>query len=361
MSGYLKSAFPPQQYDLLTTPRIMWGVSLAVLPSLGWGVYQYGAAAFGLVATTLFVAILSELLFSMILKQGSLSDGNGVMIGVLLGASFSPATPLYVAAAASLFAMAVIKWTFGGTGAYWVNPVAGGYVFAVVSFPTFGGSWLLPRALGGPAAGYASPLTILTGESVESPSRLAEAYQRLAGHGTTAIDEQVTRLINNFGGEFLGVRIPPGYADLFLGNLPSTIGGASVALLLLGSVFLLGRTIISSTVPLFFLGSFSLLIYLLGGLPYGAPLFSGDVLFHLTTGGAVLGALFVATETVSSPLTTAGMVLYALLAGSLAAVLRLFGNGVHAVMLAILLANMLVPLIDRYTMPRLYGSRRRSS
>ncbi|MFW6215061.1 MAG: RnfABCDGE type electron transport complex subunit D [Alkalispirochaetaceae bacterium] len=358
MTSYLTSAFPPQQYDMLTTPKIMWGTALAVLPSVGWGIYQYGTPAFALVGTTLFVAILAELLFSMLLNRGSLADGNGVMIGLLLAAAFPPGTPIYAAGAATLFSMAVIKWTFGGTGSYWVNPIAGGYVFAVVSFPSFGGSWMLPRLLGGPSEGYQAPLQLLTGASVESSTRLGEAYYRLAPHGTTPLDEQVTRLINNVGGEFLGVRIPAGYADLFLGNVPSSIGGASVALLLLGSVFLLGRTIISSVIPFFFLTSFSLLIYLLGGLPYGAPLFTGDILFHLTTGGAILGALFVATETVSAPLTTPGMVVYGILAGVLAALLRLFGDGVHAVMLAILLANMVVPLVDRYTMPRLYGSGR---
>ncbi|MFW6250149.1 MAG: RnfABCDGE type electron transport complex subunit D, partial [Alkalispirochaetaceae bacterium] len=135
MSDSLTRVTAPQQFDAMTTPKIMWGVSAALLPALGWGVYQFGAPALGVLATALVVALLGELLFSTILDRGSLSDGNAVMIGLLLSATMPPATPLYMVGAATLFAMVVIKWTFGGTGSYWINPVAGGYVFAVVSFP----------------------------------------------------------------------------------------------------------------------------------------------------------------------------------------------------------------------------------
>lgn len=359
MSDRLHRATAPQQFDPMTTPRIMWGVSGALLPALAWGIFQFGVAAFALLATTLVVALLAELFFSMILDRGSLSDGNAVMIALLLGATLPPGTPIYIAAAATFFALAVIKWTFGGTGSYWVNPVAGGYVFAVVSFPSFGSHWILPRSLGGPSGGVSAPLELLQGAGVEAPSRLAESYHRLAAVGTTSLDSQVTRVINNFGGEFLGLRMPEGYADLFLGNVAGTIGGASVALLLLGSVFLLGRTILPTVIPFFFLVSFSLVVFVFGGSPYGGELFAGDLLFHLNTGGAALGAFFIATETVSSPLTGRGMTLYALLAGALAGLFRLYGEGVHGVMLAILVANMLVPLIDRHTMPRRFGLRGR--
>ncbi|MFP4301405.1 MAG: RnfABCDGE type electron transport complex subunit D [Spirochaetaceae bacterium] len=358
MSDSLTRVTAPQQFDAMTTPKIMWGVSAALLPALGWGVYQFGAPALGVLATALVVALLGELLFSTILDRGSLSDGNAVMIGLLLSATMPPATPLYMVGAATLFAMVVIKWTFGGTGSYWINPVAGGYVFAVVSFPSFGSHWIVPRSLGGPAGDAASPLNLLAGAGVEAPARLAEAYHRLAGLGTTSLDDQVTRLINNLGGEFLGVRMPGGYTDLFLGNAAGTVGGASVALLLLGSIFLLGCTILPAVMPFLFLGSFSLLIGLFGGVPYGAELFAGDVLFHLTTGATVLGAFFVATETVTSPLTGKGMAVYAVLAGALAGLFRLYGSGVHGVMVGILLSNTFVPLIDRYTMPRRYGVRR---
>lgn len=358
MSDALTRASAPQQFDLMTTPKMMWGVSLAIVPALGWGVYQYGLPALGVVATTIVVALLAELFFSLLLDRGSLSDGNGVMIALLLAATMPPGTPLYMVGAATLFSMAVIKWTFGGTGSYWINPVAGGYVFAMVSFPSFGSHWILPRSLGGPADGVASPLELLSGANVEAPARLAETYHRLAAIGTTVVDERVTRLVNNFGGEFLGVRMPAGYADLFLGNAVGTIGGASVALLLLGSILLLGRTVLPALMPLVFLGSFSLVVGLFGGAPYGAELFTGDVLFHLSTGATVLGAFFVATEMVSSPLTGKGMALYALLAGALAGLFRLYGSGAHGVMPAILLSNTLVPLIDRHTMPRRYGVRR---
>jgi electron transport complex protein RnfD len=357
MSDTLTRATAPQQFDQMTTPRIMWGVTIALIPALGWGIYQYGLAAFALIATTVVVALLGELFFSMVLNRGSLSDGNAVMIALLLGSALPPGTPVHMAAAATLFALGVVKWTFGGTGSYWVNPAAAGYVFAVVSFPAFGSHWILPRSLGGPSAGVSAPLQLLESAGVEAPSRLAEAYHRLAAVGTTPLDTSVTRLINNIGGEFLGLRMPGGYTDLFLGNVAGTIGGASVALLLLGSIFLLGRTILPSLVPLFFLLGFSLSIFAFGGSPYGGELFSGDVLFHVTTGGTVLGAFFIATETVSSPLTGKGIILYALLAGVLSALFRLYGAGVHGVMLAILVANMIVPLIDRHTMPKRFGLR----
>lgn len=355
MSDQLRTATLPQQFDRLTTPRIMWGVSLALLPSVIWGLYQYGGPAIALFVLILTLSLLSELVLSAILQRGSLADGNGVMVAVMLTATLPPGTPLFVAGSAALFATAVIKWTFGGTGAYWVNPVAGGYVFAVVSHAGFGREWVLPRILGGPSPLSASSLQLLEGAVVENPTRLADALLQVADFGSSGIDAQLTRFINNVGGQIRGIRIPPGYGDLFLGNYPGTIGGASAALLLLGTIFLFGGMIIPRRIPLFFVLAFSLVVYAFGGLPYGGALMSGDILFHLLTGSTLLGAFFVATETVSSPLTGKGMVLYAVLTGLLAGFLRVYGAGVHAVMLAILLGNMFVPLIDRFSMPRRYG------
>lgn len=358
MSNLLRSAALPQQYDRLTTPRIMWGVTFALLPSLFWGLYQYGAPAIALFVVILTVALLSETVFSAFLNRGSISDGNSVMIAVMLTAGFPPGTPILLGGSAAFFAVAVVKWTFGGTGAYWVNPIAGGYVFAVISYPAFGGEWLLPRALGGPAPVSASPLQLVQRATVENPTRLAEAFLQSADLETTGLDQQLTRLINNVGGQIHGLRMPPGYGDLFLGNAPGTIGGASVALLLLGTLFLYGGMIISGRIPFFFVLSFSLIVYAFGGLPFGGRLLTGDVLFHLLTGATVLGAFFIATETVSSPLTGGGMIIYAILTGLMAGLFRVYGVGIHAVFLAIFLGNMFVPLIDRFSMPRRYGHRR---
>ena len=303
---------------------------------------------------TLLPALLCDMIFPDVLRRGSVSHGNGIMIALLLAATMPPATPLHVVAASTFFALAVVKWTFGGTGAYWVNPVAAGYAFAVVSYPGFGNDWLLPRTLGGSGTGTIAPLQLLEGATVEMPSRLVQAYHRISGVSATGTDGRVAAFVNDL--ELLSLRVPPGYVDLFLGNVAGTLGGTSVALLLLTSILLLGRGVISAMTPIFFLFTFSLVVFLFGALPFGGSLFGGDVLFHLTTGATLLGAFFIATETVSSPLTDGGVVVYAVLGGLLAGLLRLFGAGVHAVMLAILVINMVVPLIDRFSLPRRYGS-----
>jgi len=153
----------------------------------------------------------------------------------------------------------------------------------------------------------------------------------------------------------LGRIFPTGYGDLFLGNIPGCIGEVSVLLLLLGSIYLFVKKIITWEIPVSYIGSFSLLIWFLGGRPFGGGLFTGDVLFHAMAGGLMLGALYMATDMVSSPLTRKGMIIFGVGAGFLTFLIRIYGSFPEGVSLAIIIMNMFVPLINRLTGPVVFG------
>ena len=146
------------------------------------------------------------------------------------------------------------------------------------------------------------------------------------------------------------------YMDLFIGRIPGCIGEVSALLLLVGGIFLIIVKIVNWEIPVFYIGSFALLTWIFGGLGFGNGFFTGDVLFHLFTGGLMLGALFMATDMVTSPITRKGMIIYAIGCGFLTFLIRLYGSFPEGVSLAIILMNIFVPLINRATQPVKFGN-----
>jgi electron transport complex protein RnfD len=146
------------------------------------------------------------------------------------------------------------------------------------------------------------------------------------------------------------------YMDMFLGRIPGCIGEVSALLLLAGGIFLIVVKIVNWEIPVFYLGSFALLTWIFGGLGFDSGFFTGDVLFHLFTGGLMLGALFMATDMVTSPVTRKGMIIYALGCGFLTFIIRFYGSFPEGVSLAIILMNIFVPLINRVTQPVKFGN-----
>ena len=149
--------------------------------------------------------------------------------------------------------------------------------------------------------------------------------------------------------EPIGISLPQGYVDLFLGNTAGCIGETSAFLLLAGTVYLLGKKVITWHVPVAYFGTFSLFVYTFGGLPFGGEFFTGDLLFHLFSGGLMLGVFYMATDMVTSPLTKPGMLMYGAGAGFLTFLIRQYGSFPEGVALAIILMDCFVPFINRCT------------
>jgi len=263
----------------------------------------------------------------------------------------------------------VVKHAAGGLGANWMNPAMAGRVFVLLSFPAAMRAWMTPAAIGaggGPsfdALTGATPLgavktTLATvGANAVSPDAAASALRSLGGPATllaarhypvTAFDAQLSAWL---GGLF-GVNVRPGYFDLFFGNAAGSIGEISIFLLLAGAAVLFARKIISWEIPVSLLGAFALLIWAFGGLPFHTGLFSGDVLFHLFSGGIVFCAFFIATDYVSGPLTRPGKIIFGAGVGLVAFLIRAAGVLPEGASVAVIFMNMFVPLIDRLLKPK---------
>jgi H+/Na+-translocating ferredoxin:NAD+ oxidoreductase subunit D len=239
-----------------------------------------------------------------------------------------------------------------------MNPALAGRVFVFFSWTGEMTSWPVPRAMGLDAVTMATPLGSIKAGLLEMTEPVAGpmALLREVGFPLSSLDLKLTGALK---GILPGIQ--PGYFDLFLGTIPGCIGEASALLLLAGGIYLMLKKIVNWETVAAYAGSFILLIFLFGGLPYGAGLFSGNVLFHLLSGGFMLGLLFMATDMVSSPLTGKGMLIYGAGIGFLTFLIRIYGSFPEGVSLAIILMNIFVPFIDRYTQPKLFGEPKREA
>ena len=205
---------------------------------------------------------------------------------------------LFVPILASIFAIAVAKWIFGGLGANWINPALAGRVFVFFSFTSLMSSYTLPRFLG--TVDSVSGATMLTAMKLQIvdkavPGLTSSGILTSIGYPSTGFAQSLSESLN-------GV-VSPYALDAFFGLMGGSIGEVSALLLLVGAAYLLAKKIITWHIPVFFLGTFSLFAWVLGGLRNGMGLFQGDVLLQLCSGGMMLGAFFMATDMVTSPTT----------------------------------------------------------
>ncbi|MFP4375857.1 MAG: RnfABCDGE type electron transport complex subunit D [Spirochaetales bacterium] len=344
---------PPQIYDRSTTAGIMWTSSLVLAPAAAWGVFRYGVRAALVIAVSLVAALVAEAASAAVLRRKGLRDGHAVLVGLLIAMSMPPTVPLYVPVVAVSFALVVVKWSFGGLGSYWMNPAAAGWVVAYFSFPV-AFSAQADAVAGASYVTAGSP----AGAAVTAGSPLALALSR--GALTTPLGERVTDWLNANVLSFIGVDMPDGYVDLFLGLTPGAIGEGAAFLLLAGTIILFGRRIIRWEIVVSLFVAYALTIRVLGGVPLGVGLFEGDVLFHLFSGGFVLALFFVAPEMGSAPYTPLGMVLFGVAIGLTAAIFRLFGSVPEGIAFAIVLVNVFGPMMNRFTQPRRFGTGRQA-
>lgn len=345
----------PQIHARGDTRRLAWAVAACLAPPALWSLWSYGFPALFIILVAVGSALVCEGAVNLYRKELTLGDGTAFLTGLLVASGLPPGAPLYVPAIGSAFAMIVAKWTFGGLGNNFINPALAGKVAVFLSWPAALSSWTMPQQLAGLAGlSGATPLGFAraAGTALQGPMDALSS----ANFPRSALDSSVTDWVNSAILNPLGASMPGGYVDLFLGNVPGGILEVSAALILLGSVFLLAKEIVSWEIPATFIAAFSACILAFGGLPYGGGLGSGDLLFHLLAGGTLFGAFFFATEPVTSPLSRKGKLIYGAMAGALAGTLRLFGGYSDGIALSILFMNCMTLFIDDFARNRRFGS-----
>jgi electron transport complex protein RnfD len=307
----------------------MWNVLAALVPALACSYLFFGWRALLVVAVAGAFAVAAE--WGAQKVRGvpvTVGDGSALLAGVLLAMTLPPNVPLYIPAIGSVFAIAVAKHCMGGLGANIWNPALAGRAFLMASFPTHMAmaAWPVLRHLGSGNVAGTPGVDVVTGATP------LEVMKR--------------------GGEFTYRLV-----DLAAGHIPGSIGETSAIALLAGGIFLILKRYVDWRLPLSYIGTVALLVFVLPAKAGDAmtPLFSGHALVHLLSGGLFLGAFFMATDMVTSPMTRRGQVVFGIGCGILTAAIRLYGGYPEGVNYAILLMNTFVPIIDRFTVPRTLG------
>ena len=330
----LYASVSPHIRERTSIPRIMYAVVAALCPALFASVYFFGPRALWVVLIGMLSAVLTEALIQRLMKKPvTVSDGSALVTGMLLGFVSPPAVPLWMPMVGSAFAIAMGKQVFGGLGYNPMNPALLGRAFLLASWPVhMTARWSSPR--GGTLSG------IDTVTSTTPLAMLKEAHTALAASADKLKPLDVI------------TQIPNTYGHLFWGRVGGCIGETSVFALLVGAAVLMYLRIIEWRIPASFIGTVALLSWALGGTD---GVFTGDPLFHVLAGGLVLGAFFMATDMVTTPITHWGRVVFGVGCGVITVVIRVYGGYPEGVCYSILVMGAISPLIDAWTRPRIFG------
>mgnify|MGYP000384223410 CR=1 FL=1 len=307
MTHSLSVSSSPHIRDQVTTPNIMFDVAIAMIPASAYGVYQFGIKAALVLLVSVLSCILSEYVFQALMgKSITVSDGSALVTGMILGLNMPPAIPLWIPFLGGMFAIIIVKQLYGGIGQNFMNPALAARCFLLISF-----------------AGQMTTFTYH--DAVVSPTPLASLK---AGQSVDL-------------------------TAMFIGKIPGSMGEVSVIALLIGAAYMLIRKVISIRIPAAYLITFALFVFIFGrqDLTY--------VLAHLCGGGVIFGAFFMATDYSSSPITDKGQILFGILLGILTGLFRLFGGSAEGVSYAIIISNILVPLIEEISLPIAFGKGKR--
>lgn len=304
MSENYNISASPHIRSKVTTGNIMLYVIIALLPTTIFGVYTFGFSALLVIFITTASAVLTEYIYQKLMqKKVTISDCSAALTGLLLALNLPSKAPWWMCILGSVFAILIVKQVFGGLGQNFMNPALAARCFLLISF---------------------------------------------TGRMTTFVYDGVS------GATPLAVLKQGGNVDLlnmFIGNTAGTIGETSAVAILIGAVFLVVKGIISLRIPLTYLASFVVFLLLFGGHGFDVQY----VAAHLCGGGLMLGAWFMATDYVTSPITKNGQFVYGICLGILTGLFRLFGGSAEGVSYAIIFSNLLVPLIEKITLPTPFG------
>lgn len=294
-------------------PKIMHNVIVALLPAVAASTYFFGLRALLLILTAVASCLATEYVFQKVRgKKVTLHDGSAIITGILLALTLPPSFPLWATVIGGVSAMALGKHIFGGLGYNIFNPALIGRAFLQAAFPVTITTWT-------------EPLTKASVDAVTAATPLA--LMKFEGHMTP-------------------------YLNLFFGNVSGSLGETSALAILIGGLYLRYRGIINWRQPL----SYLLSIAVFGGIFWlVAPSKYPDPMFHILAGGAMLGAFFMVTDYVTTPVTPLGQWIFGIGGGFLVIIIRLFGGLPEGVMYSILLMNAITPLLNRYTRPKVFG------
>ena len=304
MNKLLKVSSNPHIRSDVTTSNIMLAVILALLPTTGFGIYNFGIRALLHVILTVGTAVLTEYLYEYFMKKPiTVGDYSAVVTGLLLALNLPVSAPLWMGMLGAVFAILIVKMLFGGLGQNFMNPALGARFFLLISFPALMTNFECDAYTG------ATPLAVLKdGGSVD-------------------------------------------ILDMFLGKTAGTIGETSMLAILIGACFLLITGIIDLRIPGTYIVTFVLFVGLFGGHGFDPAYLAAQ----LAGGGLMLGAFFMATDYVTRPITKRGQYVYGIVLGLLTGIFRVLGRTAEGVSYAIIIANLLVPLIEKITLPKAFG------
>lgn len=307
MGKLLNVSSSPHVRSKNNTQSIMFDVAIAMIPATLYGVWQFGLHALIVLIATVISCVLSEYIFEKGMKKPiTVTDGSAVVTGMILGLNMPPQIPVWIPCLGGVFAIIIVKQLFGGLGQNWMNPALAARCFLLISF-----------------AGKMTTFTEPFSDAVSSATPLAALK----------------------AGESVDVTA------MFIGRIPGVIGEVSVIALLIGAAYLVWRKVISLRIPLTYIATVAVFAAIYSGfdMTYVAA--------HLCGGGLIFGAFFMATDYVTSPITPKGQYVFGLALGLLTGLFRIFGGSAEGVSYAIIFCNMLVPLIEKYTLPVAFGKK----
>lgn len=307
--------------------KIMFGVIISLIPAMLVSFYFFGLSAIILTLTAVVSCALFEFLIQKYILGNvpTIGDGSAMLTGLLLAFNVPSNLPIWMIIIGSLVSIGIAKMSFGGLGKNPFNPALVGRVFLLISFPVDMTSWPLPQS-------FSTSLT----DVVTGPTPLGIVKEGLKkGDALTDIMQQV-----------------PDYVNLLLGNMGGSVGEISALALIIGGLYLLFKRIISWHIPVAFIGSAFVFAAILN---FANPEAYVNPFFHLVTGGLMLGALYMATDMVTSPMTHAGMIVFGAGCGIITILIRVFGVYPEGVSFAILIMNAVVPLLNKAFKPRRFG------
>ena len=304
MSQLMKVSSNPHVRSHITTSNIMLAVIIALLPAAGFGIYNFGLDALILILVTVATTVLTEYIYEKLMhKPVTIGDYSAVVTGLLLALNLPSTAPWWIGVVGGIFAILVVKMLFGGLGQNFMNPALGARCFLLISYTS-----------------------IMCNFNTDAYSGATPLAQLKAGENVDIL-------------------------KMVIGKTAGTIGETSMIAIVIGACFLILLGVIDLRVPGTYIVTFIGVLCLFGGRGFDPAFISA----HLAGGGLMLGAFFMATDYVTRPVTKKGQYLYGVLLGILTGVFRLFGPSAEGVSYAIILGNLLVPLIEKITMPKPFG------
>ena len=311
MSKLLNLSSNPHIRDNVTTAEIMRDVFIALIPTTLYGIIQWGFNAALVCILTVAAAVISELVYEKCMKLPiTIKDWSAAVTGLILALNCPPNIPAWIPCLGAVFAIIIVKQLYGGLGKNFMNPALAARCFLLISFA---GKMTSFTGVGADALSGATPLAFMK----TNPDAIA--------------------------------KVDLGAA--FLGRIPGTIGEVSKLCVLIGAAYLIIRQVISPKIPLIYIGTVAVFTLLFGG--HGFDLYY--LACELCAGGLIFGAFFMATDYVTSPITPLGQIIFAIMLGILTGLFRLFGGSAEGVSYAIIICNILVPMINVHTVPKAFG------